>query len=182
MQIAAEGSATDGMTVDLMMVSKTPAKRGSGPARRAWTTGWGLLRPGAAAPRRMALPGVWPSPPHPGLPEDCHRLPPPCNDRRNGSLALTLRPSHLLPGSGRSGRTMPSGYWHASWIPRWNMSPDDRRLLRHLATAVSVKLLALAVLWVLFFHDAHPPRANEDSAATTSAHVLGTPSRPGEPL
>ena len=62
------------------------------------------------------------------------------------------------------------------------MPPDDRRLLRHLVTAVSVKLLALAMLWWLFFHDPHPTHALEDAAANTSAHILGTPPRPGEPL
>jgi len=59
------------------------------------------------------------------------------------------------------------------------MTPDDRRLRRHLATAVTVKLLALLILWWLFFHG--QPR-HDDPAATTSDHILGTPPRQGEPL
>ncbi len=60
------------------------------------------------------------------------------------------------------------------------MTPDDRRLRRHLATAVAVKLLALLILWWLFFHGQHP--THEDPAAMTSDHILGTPPRQGEPL
>jgi hypothetical protein len=62
------------------------------------------------------------------------------------------------------------------------MTLDDRRLLRHLVTAVAVKVLALAILWWVFFHDHRPPQALEDSAANASAHILGTSSRPGEPF
>ena len=60
------------------------------------------------------------------------------------------------------------------------MSPDDRRLRRHLLTAVTVKLVALVVLWWLFFQEQQAPRG--DPAATTSDHILGTSPRQGEPL
>ena len=62
------------------------------------------------------------------------------------------------------------------------MTLDDRRLLRHLITAVSVKVLVLSILWWVFFHEHHAPRTLEDSAANTSDHILSTPSRQGEPL
>jgi len=60
------------------------------------------------------------------------------------------------------------------------MTPADRRLLRHLVTAVTVKLFALLLLWWLFFHA--PPAAREDPAPRTADHILGTPPRQGEPL
>lgn len=38
-----------------------------------------------------------------------------------------------------------------------SMTPTDRRLLRHLVTAVVLKLLVLTVLWWVFIRDAHVP-------------------------
>lgn len=37
------------------------------------------------------------------------------------------------------------------------MTPSDRRLLRHLTTAVVIKLIVLTGLWWLFIRDAHVP-------------------------
>jgi hypothetical protein len=37
------------------------------------------------------------------------------------------------------------------------MIPADRRLLRHLAAAVVIKLLLLAALWAAFVRGAQPP-------------------------
>ena len=62
------------------------------------------------------------------------------------------------------------------------MTFDDRHLLRHLFTAVAVKVLALSILWWVFFHEHHAPPTLEESAANTSDHILSTPSRQGEPL
>jgi hypothetical protein len=62
------------------------------------------------------------------------------------------------------------------------MTTADRRLLRHLATAVTVKLLALLILWGLFFHAHHARDTIEDSAVTRSSHILGIAPRQGEPL
>lgn len=57
------------------------------------------------------------------------------------------------------------------------MAPDDSRLLRHLATAVVVKLAVLAALWWLFVHDHRVPT----DAAHTADHVAGGLSQPGAP-
>jgi len=60
------------------------------------------------------------------------------------------------------------------------MPPADRRLLRHLVIAVTLKLFALLLLWWLFFHP--HPAAREDAATRTADHILGTSPRQGEPL
>jgi len=60
------------------------------------------------------------------------------------------------------------------------MTPDDRRLRRHLVAAVAMKALALLILWWLFFHGHRP--ALDDPATTMSDHILGVPPRQGEPL
>jgi len=57
------------------------------------------------------------------------------------------------------------------------MSRNDDRLLRHLATAVVVKLVALAVLWTAFVRDNPVPSSVEQSAAQVSSHIAAvTPS------
>jgi hypothetical protein len=53
------------------------------------------------------------------------------------------------------------------------MTHDERRLVRHLATAVVVKLIVLTALWWLFFHDARVAVDAERTAAQ-----LGTPMSP----
>lgn len=39
----------------------------------------------------------------------------------------------------------------------WGMTPADRRLLRHLITAVVIKLVVLTALWWLFIRDVRVP-------------------------
>ena len=53
------------------------------------------------------------------------------------------------------------------------MTHDERRLVRHLATAVVVKLILLTALWWLFVHDARVAVDAEQAAAQ-----LGTPVSP----
>lgn len=53
------------------------------------------------------------------------------------------------------------------------MNRDDSRLLRHLATAVAVKLAVLAVLWWAFVRD----RAVDAGSEQTAAH-LSVPTSP----
>jgi hypothetical protein len=48
------------------------------------------------------------------------------------------------------------------------MRPQDRRLTRHLAFAVAVKLLALAGLWWFLVRD----RAVDANTEQTAAHLL----------
>lgn len=48
------------------------------------------------------------------------------------------------------------------------MNRDDRRLLRHLATAVALKLTVLAVLWWAFVRDSAVDAGSEQ----TAAHLL----------
>lgn len=50
------------------------------------------------------------------------------------------------------------------------MNRDDRRLMRHLATAVVVKLIVLVVLWWLFVPHA-VPTGSEQTAAHLAAPV-----------
>ncbi|HEY0843888.1 MAG TPA: hypothetical protein VGE12_00870 [Noviherbaspirillum sp.] len=49
------------------------------------------------------------------------------------------------------------------------MSPTDRRLLRHLVTAVLVKLLVLTALWWTFVRDARVSVDTERVAAQVSS-------------
>ena len=56
------------------------------------------------------------------------------------------------------------------------MSPSDRRLLRHLAVAVAVKLALLAVLWWAFVREQRVPVDGEAAAAH-----LATATQPGGP-
>lgn len=49
----------------------------------------------------------------------------------------------------------------------WGMKSDDRRLVRHLAIAVVLKLLVLGALWWAFVRDA---RVNAD-AEQTAEHI-----------
>ena len=51
------------------------------------------------------------------------------------------------------------------------MSHNDDRLLRHLAAAVVVKLVALAVLWAVFVLHNPVPSSVEQSAAQVSSHI-----------
>lgn len=57
------------------------------------------------------------------------------------------------------------------------MTPDDTRLLRHLITAVLVKLAVLAALWWVFVHDHGVPADVEH----TADHVAGSLALPGAP-
>lgn len=50
------------------------------------------------------------------------------------------------------------------------MNPADRRLLRHLAIAVMLKLAVLATLWQAFVHDARVPV----DAAAMGVHAIAT--------
>jgi hypothetical protein len=50
------------------------------------------------------------------------------------------------------------------------MSRHDRQLLRHLVTAVAVKLAVLAALWWVFIHD-HAVVVDIDK---TASHIAGT--------
>ncbi len=45
------------------------------------------------------------------------------------------------------------------------MKPDERRLVRHLAVAVAVKLCVLGVLWWAFVRDAGVSADSEQTAA-----------------
>ncbi len=56
-----------------------------------------------------------------------------------------------------------------------SMNVADGHLRRHLATALAVKLLLLAVLWWVFFRDV-PVAVDTEQ---TAAHVAGTPPEPG---
>ena len=56
------------------------------------------------------------------------------------------------------------------------MTRQDRRLARHLAIAVALKLAVLAALWWAFVRD---ERVSVDAAAT-AAHLSAQPSRTGE--
>lgn len=56
------------------------------------------------------------------------------------------------------------------------MNLADRRLMPHLATAVAVKLVVLAMLWWFFVRDSHVAVDTEQAAA----HIAGEPSRPGD--
>lgn len=49
------------------------------------------------------------------------------------------------------------------------MNRDDSRLMRHLATAVAVKLVLLAVLWWAFVHDGAVRAGSEQMAAHLAA-------------
>lgn len=51
------------------------------------------------------------------------------------------------------------------------MNRDDRRLMRHLVTAVVVKLIVLVVLWWLFVPHALVPTGSEQTAAHLAAPV-----------
>ena len=55
------------------------------------------------------------------------------------------------------------------------MTVADSHLKRHLATAVAVKLVLLAVLWWFFVRDVHVAIDTDQ----TAAHVAGTPPGPG---
>jgi hypothetical protein len=52
------------------------------------------------------------------------------------------------------------------------MSPPDRRLLRHLVSAVLIKLAVLTALWWAFVRDLRVPV----DGVTAAAHVAATPS------
>jgi 4-amino-4-deoxy-L-arabinose transferase-like glycosyltransferase len=56
------------------------------------------------------------------------------------------------------------------------MTRQDRRLVRHLAIAVALKLAVLAALWWAFVRD---ERVSVDAAAT-AAHLGAQPPRIGE--
>lgn len=43
--------------------------------------------------------------------------------------------------------------WHKSCVAN-HMTHNEQRLIRHLLIAVLIKLVALTVLWWVFFHDA----------------------------
>lgn len=45
------------------------------------------------------------------------------------------------------------------------MTPDERRLLRHLVIAVTVKLALLCALWWLFVQPARAPVGDDTTAA-----------------
>ena len=53
--------------------------------------------------------------------------------------------------------------WHEKWMFS-AMTRDERRLVRHLVTAVVVKLLLLTALWWLFVRDARVPVDPEQAA------------------
>jgi hypothetical protein len=55
------------------------------------------------------------------------------------------------------------------------MTVADSRLMRHLVTAVAVKLVLLALLWWFFVRDVHVAV----DTAQTAAHVSGTSPGPG---
>lgn len=57
------------------------------------------------------------------------------------------------------------------------MTASDRRLLRHLAFAVAVKLAVLAGLWLLFVRDSGVPAGSEEVAD----HIAGVRPGPGAP-
>lgn len=55
------------------------------------------------------------------------------------------------------------------------MTREESRLLRHLVTAVLVKLAVLALLWWAFVHEHTVPA----DAEQTAEHLGGTPTRAG---
>ncbi|MEO8806924.1 MAG: cytochrome oxidase putative small subunit CydP [Burkholderiaceae bacterium] len=57
------------------------------------------------------------------------------------------------------------------------MTLDERRLMRHLFTAVAVKVALLALLWWAFVRDAHVPA----DAEQTAAHIGVTAPTSGVP-
>lgn len=57
------------------------------------------------------------------------------------------------------------------------MRPDDRRLVRHLAWVVVIKLLALIGLWWMFVRDQHV----RTDAATAAQHLAAPAPDQGEP-
>ncbi|EWS55471.1 MULTISPECIES: cytochrome oxidase putative small subunit CydP [unclassified Methylibium] len=59
------------------------------------------------------------------------------------------------------------------------MNRDDSRLLRHLTTAVAVKLAVLAVLWWTFVRDSSVDAGSEQTAAHLVAPT--TPSATRQP-
>jgi hypothetical protein len=61
------------------------------------------------------------------------------------------------------------------------MSLDDRRLLRHLFTAVAVKLAVLAALWWAFIRDAAVDAGTEQTAAHLAAPGAGPNPATGAP-
>jgi hypothetical protein len=65
--------------------------------------------------------------------------------------------------------------WHGT-CGAASMSPSDKRLLRHLAIAVLIKLVLLTALWWLFIRDARVSVDVDDVAgkinSTMSAQVI----------
>ncbi|MDI1261516.1 cytochrome oxidase putative small subunit CydP [Aquabacterium sp.] len=52
------------------------------------------------------------------------------------------------------------------------MTPDERRLVRHLATAVLIKLVVLALLWWIFVRDARVSADTDSVAAQLGGQAI----------